>query len=61
MIGHSLGAHLCGYAGYHLQRDFDLKIARITAMDPAEPFFAVSLIFFNAYNSIKLKIFSEHR
>lgn len=33
LIGHSLGAHLCGYAGYHLQRDFGLKIERITALD----------------------------
>ena len=33
LIGHSLGAHLCGYAGYHLQRDFGLKPGRITALD----------------------------
>lgn len=36
-----LGAHLSGYAGYHLQRDFGLTVERITALDPAEPFFAV--------------------
>lgn len=39
MIGHSLGAHLCGYAGYTLQRDFGLLLGRITGMDPAEPLF----------------------
>lgn len=38
-IGHSLGAHMGGYAGYHLQRDFGLKLARITGMDPAAPLF----------------------
>ena len=33
LIGHSLGAHLSGYTGFHLQRDFDLKVDRITALD----------------------------
>lgn len=39
IIGHSLGAHLSGYAGYHLQHDFGLKPARITGLDPAAPLF----------------------
>lgn len=39
IIGHSLGAHLSGYAGYHLQRDFGLKPNRITGLDPAAPLF----------------------
>ncbi|KAI4461598.1 lipase [Holotrichia oblita] len=39
-IGHSLGAHLCGYAGYTLQKRFNLTLGRITGMDPAEPHFA---------------------
>ncbi|XP_044272096.1 pancreatic triacylglycerol lipase isoform X1 [Tribolium madens] len=39
-IGHSLGAHLCGYVGYTLQRDFKLTLGRITGLDPAEPHFA---------------------
>lgn len=30
IIGHSLGAHLAGYAGYHLRTDFRLKLGRIT-------------------------------
>lgn len=40
MMGHSLGAHLCGNAGYTLKRDFNLTLGRITGLDPAEPFFS---------------------
>lgn len=40
MIGHSLGSHLSGYTGNVLQRDFGLKMGRITGLDPAEPLFA---------------------
>ncbi|KAF7274634.1 pancreatic triacylglycerol lipase-like [Rhynchophorus ferrugineus] len=39
-IGHSLGAHLCGYVGYSLQEEFNLTIGRISGLDPAEPHFA---------------------
>lgn len=39
MMGHSLGAHLSGYTGYTLQKDFGLMLGRITGMDPAEPLF----------------------
>lgn len=39
MFGHSLGAHLSGYTGDTLQRQFGTKLGRITAMDPAEPSF----------------------
>lgn len=39
MIGHSLGAHLSGYAGSTLQKEFNLVLGRITALDPAEPLF----------------------
>ncbi|XP_056638643.1 pancreatic triacylglycerol lipase-like isoform X2 [Diorhabda carinulata] len=39
-IGHSLGAHLCGYIGYTLQKEFNLTLGRITGMDPAEPHFS---------------------
>lgn len=39
-IGHSLGAHLSGYTGWHLQHDFGLTLGRISGLDPAEPFFA---------------------
>lgn len=40
ILGHSLGAHLCGYVGFYLQKDFNLKLGRITGMDPAEPMFS---------------------
>lgn len=39
IIGHSLGAHIAGYAGYTLQKDFNLKVGRISGLDPAQPFF----------------------
>lgn len=39
MVGHSLGAHLSGYTGYTLQREFGLTLGRITGLDPAEPLF----------------------
>ncbi|XP_066253254.1 pancreatic triacylglycerol lipase-like isoform X1 [Euwallacea similis] len=38
-VGHSLGAHLCGYIGYTLQDEFNLTLGRITGLDPAEPHF----------------------
>ena len=39
VIGHSLGAHIAGYAGAHLQQYFHVKLPRITGLDPAYPFF----------------------
>lgn len=38
-IGHSLGAHVCGFAGKYLQSDFNEKMARISALDAAGPSF----------------------
>ncbi|KAG5669066.1 hypothetical protein PVAND_016966 [Polypedilum vanderplanki] len=32
-------AHLSGYTGYFLQRDFGKKLGRITGLDPAKPYF----------------------
>ncbi|KAK4306042.1 hypothetical protein Pmani_022100 [Petrolisthes manimaculis] len=39
LIGHSLGAHLSGQAGVHLQNTYGLTLPRITGLDPAEPYF----------------------
>jgi len=38
-IGHSLGAQICGYVGRNSQLNFTQPIARITGLDPAEPYF----------------------
>ncbi|XP_071535126.1 pancreatic lipase-related protein 2-like [Panulirus ornatus] len=39
LIGHSLGAHLSGHAGTYLRESYGLYLPRITALDPAEPYF----------------------
>ncbi|XP_033327450.2 pancreatic triacylglycerol lipase isoform X1 [Megalopta genalis] len=39
-IGHSLGAHTCGYVGYSMKHDYDIVLGRITGLDPAEPHFS---------------------
>ncbi|XP_054709514.1 pancreatic lipase-related protein 2-like [Uloborus diversus] len=36
IIGHSLGSHIAGYAG---ERFKNIKLGRITAVDPAQPYF----------------------
>ena len=38
-VGHSLGSHVCAYAGYYTQSEFGWKIDRITGLDPAGPNF----------------------
>ncbi|CAG4966731.1 unnamed protein product [Colias eurytheme] len=38
LVGHSLGAHLMGYAGYEV-KDKGQIVARITGLDPAGPLF----------------------
>ncbi|XP_076160509.1 pancreatic lipase-related protein 2 [Ptiloglossa arizonensis] len=39
-IGHSLGAHTCGYIGYFLRGKYQHHLGRITGLDPAEPHFS---------------------
>lgn len=41
LVGHSLGGQLLGFAGrsYYQSSDSTVKITRITALDPAGPFF----------------------
>ncbi|KAK0069901.1 pancreatic triacylglycerol lipase-like isoform X1 [Biomphalaria pfeifferi] len=39
LVGHSLGAHLLGYAGKEVFRLTNQKVGRITGMDPAGPAF----------------------
>ncbi|XP_012288551.1 pancreatic triacylglycerol lipase [Orussus abietinus] len=38
-IGHSLGAHICGYLGYNLRIKYKYHLGRITGLDPAAPHF----------------------
>merc|ERR1712018_796293 len=39
LIGHSLGSHVMGQAGKQIKADHDVKIGRITGLDPAAPAF----------------------
>lgn len=42
-VGHSLGAHVCGYAGKYLRRmNYSNPIQRISGLDPAGPLFVYS-------------------
>ena len=40
-IGHSLGAHLVGHLGRAVQAEGKDPITRVTALDPAKPFFDI--------------------
>lgn len=42
LIGHSLGAHISGYAGKYVKEQTGIQIGRITALDPAGPLFLLS-------------------
>ncbi|XP_019868648.2 phospholipase A1 4 isoform X2 [Aethina tumida] len=39
LIGHSLGAHIAGFAGKRVKKELKTKVGRITALDSAAPIF----------------------
>lgn len=39
LIGHSLGAHVAGFAAKIIRNETGVKVQRITALDPAGPYF----------------------
>ncbi|XP_072742663.1 phospholipase A1-like [Anoplolepis gracilipes] len=41
-VGHSLGAHVCGFAAKHIQEETSYTIVRIFGADPAAPLFATN-------------------
>jgi len=50
-IGHSLGAHICGFLGKNLQNLTHFSLRRISGLDPAGPLFASDVPFpFNFIN-----------
>ena len=42
-VGHSLGAHICGFTGATLHTISPTRLARISGLDPAGPLFAVDV------------------
>lgn len=53
-IGHSLGAHVCGFVGKHIKQYTDYKLRRISGLDPAGPLFTTDVP-----NPFKMKNVSE--
>lgn len=39
LIGHSLGAHIAGFAGKKIKRQTETRVHRISGLDPAGPYF----------------------
>lgn len=40
MAGHSLGAHVVGFAGKHVRRALNASLGRVTGLDPANDDFS---------------------
>ena len=42
-VGHSLGAHICGFTGATLHNISHVSLSRISGLDPAGPMFAIDV------------------
>lgn len=52
LIGFSLGAQVCGFAGRHYKKQTGTKLARISALDAARPLFEQSQVYVSRTDAV---------